>query len=132
MLHLDVTVLLSTGLLKMLHLPSSWLNKSVTGSTIVTMKTYKRGQLYIHLDCLEHHYINTNVPDLIKVVTNSATIDEKLQLTFSDPHYYTVAKRHMLTIDMYITDSYFDGILQFDRDTADTLHFRKCLHSSQC
>jgi hypothetical protein len=123
------TVLLSTGLLKMMHLPSSWLTKSVVGSQAVTMKTYKRSHFYIHLDCLDYHYINNNVSDLIKVVPNSAALDEKLQLTFSDPHYYAVAKRYMSTINMYVTDSYFDGILPFDRDIAYTLHFRKCLHS---
>jgi hypothetical protein len=123
------TVLLSTGLLKMMHLPSSWLIKTVTGSQSVVMKTYKRSHFYIHLDCLDYHYINNNVSDLIKVVANSATIDEKLQLTFSEPHYYKVAKRYMSTINMFITDSYFDGILQFDRDVAYTLHFRRCLHS---
>jgi hypothetical protein len=123
------SVLLSTGLLKMMHLPSSWLTKSVTASKVVVMKSYKRSHFYIHLDCLDYHYINNNASNLLKVVPNTAAIDEKLQLTFSDPHYYAVTKRYMSTINMYVTDSYFDGILPFDRDVSYTLHFRKCLHS---
>ena len=123
------TVLLSTGLLKMMHLPSSWLTKTITGSEAVVMKTYKRSHLYIHLDCLDYHYINNNVSDLIKIVPNSVALDEKVLVTFSDPHYYAVSRRYMSTINIYITDSYFNGILQFDRDIAYTLHFRKCLHS---
>jgi hypothetical protein len=120
------TVLLSTNLLKMMHLPSSWLINSVTGTQAVVMKSYRRSHFYIHLDCLDYHYINNNVSDLLKIVPNNAAIDEKLQLTFSDPHYYTVAKRYLSTINMYVTDNYFDGMLQFDRDIAYTLHFRQC------
>ena len=90
------------------------------------MKSYKRNHLYIHLDCLDYHYINNIASDLVKVVPNSAALDEKLQLTFSDPHYYAVAKRYTSNINMYITDSYFDGILKFDYPIAYTLHFRKC------
>lgn len=121
------TVLLSTGLLTLMNLPSSWLTKSVMGSIAVIMKSYKRSHMYVHLDCLDHHYINNNVSDLLKVIPNSAATDEKVLLTFSDPHYYAVASRYMGIINMYITDDYFEGILRFDRDIAYTLHFRRCV-----
>jgi hypothetical protein len=124
------SLLLSNSLLKLMHLPSSWLTKSISGSLPVIMKTYKRSHLYVHLDCLDYHYINNNVSDLLKVVPNNADLDGKELLTFSDPQYYAVASRFVGNINMYITDSYFDGILQFDREVAYTLHFRKCLHSS--
>src|SRR5271167_1374968 len=123
------SILLSTNLLKLFHLPTTWLTNSIIGSGEVVMKSYKRSHLYVHLDCLDYHYINNNVSDLIKVVSNTAAIDEKLQLTFSDPHYYSVAKRYLSTINMFITDNFFDGILQFDRDIVYTLHSRKCPHS---
>jgi len=120
------SILLTPGLLKLMHLPSSWLSTSKTGTEKVVVKSYRRNHLYIHLDCLDYHYINNIVSNLIKVVPNSAALDEKLQLTFSDPHYYAVAKRYTSNINMYITDSYFDGILKFDYPIAYTLHFRKC------
>ena len=123
-------VLLSTGLLRLLRLPISWLTTSTTGTGAVVIQSYKRSHLYVHLDCLDYHYINNNVSDLIKVVPNNAALGEKVQLTFSNPHYYAVVRRYMANINMFITDSYFDGILHFDRDIAYTLHFRKCLHSS--
>ena len=110
--------------LKLLHLPNINLTDFVTGTLAVIMKTYKRNHLYVHLD---YHDINKQTSHLIKVLPNSAGIDEKLQLTFSDPHDYSVAKRFLSTINMYITDSYFDGILHFDHDIAFALHFRKCL-----
>lgn len=121
------TVVLSVNMLKLLHLPN--LSKTVTGSEPVVMKEHKRSHFYIHLDCLDYHYINNNASDLLKVVPNTAAIDEKLQVTFTNPYYYNVARRNLSTINTYITDSYFDGILHFDRDVACTLHFRKC-HSA--
>ena len=90
------------------------------------MKSYSRNHLYIHLDCLAYHFINNIVSDLIKVVPNTATLDEKVQLTFNDPHYYAVARRHTANINMYVTNSYFDGILPFHSHIAYALHFRKC------
>jgi hypothetical protein len=122
------TLILSSNMLKLLHLPNKKLTTSETGTMAVVMKTYKRSHLYVHLDCLDYHYINNQTSNLLKVLPNSAAIDEKLQLTFSDPHYYAVSKRYLSTINMYITDSYFDGILQFDRDIAYTLHFRRCAY----
>ena len=120
------SVLLSAGLFKLLHLPNDWLIENISGSKAVVMKTHSRTHFYIHLDCLVHHYINNNVSNLIRTIPNNAPIDEKVQLTFNDHRYYAVAKRYLSTINMYITDDYFDGILPFIRDVAYTLHFRKC------
>lgn len=123
-------VLLGTGLLKLLHLPIAELDKSVTATSAVELKPYNRTHLFVHLDCLDYHYVNSNVSDLIRVVPNAAALEERMQLSFPDPRYYAVAKRYMSTINMYVTDSYFERILLFNNDIAYTLHFRKCLHSS--
>ena len=101
------SVVLSVNMLKLLHLPN--LSKTVTGKEAVVKKEHKRSHFYIHLDCLDYHYINNNVSDLLKVVPNTAAIDEKLQVTFTNPYYYSVAKRNLSNINTYITDSYFEG-----------------------
>jgi len=125
----NFTVLLSVGLSKLLHLPRL-LPNYVDSTEAVALKPHRRTHYYIHLDCLDYHYINNNVSDLIKVLPNTADEDEKVMLTFNDPHYYPVARRLMSNINMYVTDSYFNGFLFFNCDIAYTLHFRKCLHSS--
>jgi hypothetical protein len=124
----DYTVTLSSYLAKLMNLSSTTLHGSTTSSKPVVMKESKRSHFYIHLDCLDYHYINNNVSDLIKIIPNKAEKEEKLQVTFHDPHYYTVAGRYLSTINMYITDSYFDGILDFEQDVTYTLHFRKSLY----
>jgi hypothetical protein len=122
------TVTLSPYLSNLMNLSTTTLHASTTSSKAVVMKESKRSHFYIHLDCLDYHYINNNVSDLIKVVPNKAEKDEKLQVTFQDPHYYAVAGRYLSTINMYITDSYFTGILDFNQDITYTLHFRKYRH----
>ena len=63
--------------------------------------------------------------DLIRVVPNNAPLDEETQVAFQDPRYYAVSQRHLSVINMYITDSPFEGILLFKRPVIYTLHFRK-------
>ena len=121
---------LDVEMVKFLNLPldASWLIQTVIGSKAVVMKPLKLGHLYIHCDCLHYHYINNNVSDFIKAVTNNATVGEKVIMTFDSPHYYAVARRFMQNINMFVTDNLFDGILRFDREVVYMLHFRRCLH----
>ena len=122
-------VQIDPDVLRMMHLPTKlWLpdHESIIATDATTMKPYKRSHFYIHCDCVDYHYINNNVSDLIKTVTNNAALDEKVLLTFHDPHYYVVARRHTSSINMYITDGLFDNILYFNREVVYTLHFRKC------
>jgi uncharacterized lipoprotein YajG len=121
-------VLLTPRLLRLMHFPTSWLTTTASGTGKAIMHSYQRSHFYIHLDCLDYHYINNSVSDLIKVVPNTAALDEKVLLTFHEPQYYSVARRHMNTLNIYITDTYHDGILRFDRDVAYTLHFRRSLY----
>jgi len=123
-------VKLDSEILKMMHLPNRRLIDSVTGTTAVVLKTAKRTHFFIHCDCLDYHYINNNVSDIIKTVANSAQNEERVLLSFQDPHYYAVARRPVSNINMYITDGFFDNILNFHTDIVFTIHFRKCLHSS--
>jgi hypothetical protein len=118
-------VLLSPALLKMMHLQNDWLVNNVTATKTFIIQSYKRNHLYVHLDCLDHHYINNNVSDLIRVVPNNAPLDEETQVAFQDPRYYSVSQRYLSVINMYITDSPFEGILHFKRPVTYTLHFRK-------
>jgi hypothetical protein len=119
------TVTLSPYLAKLMNLSTTTLHASATSSKPVVMKESKRSHFYIHLDCLDYHYINNNVSDLIKIMPNKAEKDEKLQVRFHDPHYYAVVGRYLSTINMYITDSYFTGIFDFKQNVTYTLHFRR-------
>jgi len=113
-----------------MNLPDKWLtNESIVATSPTIMKPYTRKHFYVHCDCLDYHYINNNVSDLLKIVTNNAKIDEKVLQSFLDVQYYPVARRNVSHINMYITDSLFDNILKFDKEVLYTLHFRKCLSS---
>lgn len=119
------SVLLDSEVQKMMSLPTTWLSSSVNGSLTTVLKSYKRGHFYIHCDCMDYHYINNAVSDLLRSIGNSAEVDEKVILSFQDPRYYAVSKRYMSNINMFVTDGLFDGILKFNRDVVYTLHFRK-------
>ena len=119
------SVLLDSDVQKMMSLPTTWLSSSVNGSLSTVLKSYKRGHFYIHCDCMDYHYINNTVSDLLRSIANSAEVDEKVILSFQDPRYYAVAKRYMSNINMFVTDGLFDRILKFNRDVVYTLHFKK-------
>ena len=119
------SVLLDSDVQKMMSLPTTWLSASVNGSLATVLKSYKRGHFYIHCDCMDYHYINNTVSDLLRSIVNSAEVDEKVILSFQDPRYYAVAKRYMSNINMFATDGLFDGILKFNRDVVYTLHFKR-------
>src|SRR5271154_6349864 len=118
-------VLLDSDVQKMMFLPTS-LTRTVQGTASTILMPGKRHLLYVHCDCLDYHYINNNVSDLLKIIQNNAEVDEKVFLNFSDPHYYAVSRRPTDNINMFITDGLFNNILPFNREVFYTLHFRKC------
>ena len=118
-------VLLDSDVQKMMFLPTS-LTRTVQATASTILMPGKRHLLYVHCDCLDYHYINNNVSDLLKIIHNNAEVDEKVFLNFSDPHYYAVSRRPTDNINMFITDGLFNNILPFNREVFYTLHFRKC------
>ena len=123
-------ILLDPAILKMFHLPNDWLEGNTAGTHPAVMKTYKRNYFYVHCDCLDYYYLNSNVSDIIRVVKNESEPDEKTIISVQNPQYYAVSRRFLSNINMYVTDGLFENILQFDKEIVYTLHFRKCLPSS--
>ncbi len=121
----DFEILLDLDVQKLMFLPTQ-LTKTVEGTAPTILLHGKRHLLYVHCDCLDYHYINNNVSDLLKIIHNNAEVDEKVFLNFSDPNYYAVSRRPTNNINMFITDGLFNNILPFKREVFYTLHFRKC------
>ena len=114
-------------LLKLMQLPIiGWTTKTSSGTSAAEMKPFFQALFYVHCDCLEPHYINNIATELLKIVSNRATLGEKVILPFHDVQYHKVAKRFVSCINMYITDSLFGRVMQLDSHVIYTLHFRKC------
>jgi hypothetical protein len=120
-------VKLDADMLKMMLLPDGVLAQTTVATGPTTLKSEKRHHFYVHCDCLDYYYVNNQVSNIIKTVTNHAEVGEKVVLNFDNPPYFHVANRLVNSVNMYITDGLFEKILNFEREVVYTLHFRKSI-----
>ena len=81
----------------------------------------------MHCDCLQARYIATHLgTDLLKSVVNSAALNARHTIEFSNLQYQRVAQRYLASINMYISDTYYRGTLSFENEIEYVLHFWQC------
>ena len=102
------------------------LNSTHTGKQDVLLAKFNRSHFYVHADCLERRFMSQHTSDLLRTVVNSAEDDVRHTVDIVDLQYHRVARRHLGTINMYITDQMFSGFLKFHNEITYLLHFRKC------
>jgi hypothetical protein len=97
------------------------------GQQPAKLKQFTRSSFYVHIDCIERYqFVNQYASDIIRKVSNNATIDETVTVDFVDIQYHQVARRYVSRINMFVTEHPLRGILNFHNDIEYTIHFRKC------
>src|SRR6266853_284490 len=123
----NVIVEISPQLLKILQLHDTL--ESNTGKSGVTLPNGVRSFFHLYCDLILPHYVNSEEESLLRIINNTATINDKVMQSFDYPHYYRVCRRFVNNIHLYITDNLSTDPLSFKHPVSHLLHFRPC-HST--
>ena len=117
-------VTLTNHMLRVLNLPHT--NSSIAAITAINLPSAMRPFLHVHCDVIHAQLINDDEYPLLRVINNNAIQNEKVMVSFPQPHYYPLARRYINSIHIYITDHINSDILVFTHPISYLLHFRRC------
>jgi len=123
----NVLVEISQQLLNILQLHSTV--ESNTGKSAVKLPNGIRPFFHLYCDLIVPHYVNSEEEPLLRIINNTAAINDKVMQSFDYPHYYKVCRHFISNIHLYITDNLSTDPLVFINPVSHLLHFRPC-HST--
>jgi hypothetical protein len=124
----DLQVKLSPFLTSTLGLQSNnggWLTKPQRASSKAALRVTQYPYLYIFVDSILGHMVDSNQTKLIKIIDNDANYNEHKHFTFTSPQYFPVMRNFINCINVAIKSGYEEEEdLLFNTETSVTLHFK--------
>jgi hypothetical protein len=125
----DLQVKLSPFLISTLGLKCNsgggWLREAQRATSKAALRVTPYPYLYIFVDSILGHMVDSNQTKLIKIIDNDAQFNEHKHFSFSSPQYFPVMRNYINCINVVIKSGCEEEEdLIFNSETSVTLHFK--------